>query len=357
MPHILNRISSHKKALASIGCAGMSLSQRVNPAANLRIHTLYAVPILYSGVASLVLKPKEFHTLANHYKTTLQQLQRLHEKTPRGVVYLLAGCLPPEALLHMKQLSLFSMICRKPDDPLHRHGQHILTNCSQKSKSWFYQVKDILTQYGLNDPLQYLDYPPQKLVFKQQVKKAISNYWHTVLSDECKGLSSLKYFRPELYSLLKPHYMWTTSAGNPFETSKATVTARMISGRFRTEMFCQHFNKDNKSGNCTAADCVNQKGTLEHILVSCPSLETVRERMFAMCLEKTVMFPSLHQFIRDVLTSDEEVKTLFFIEPLAFPLVRHGCMVFGQQYILTVSYITRTFVFNINREYQKRFQH
>ena len=122
MPHILTRISSHKKALASIGCAGMSLSQRVNPAANLRIHTLYAVPILYSGVASLVLKPKEFHTLANHYKTTLQQLQRLHEKTPRGVVYLLAGCLPPEALLHMKQLSLFSMICRKPDDPLHRHG-------------------------------------------------------------------------------------------------------------------------------------------------------------------------------------------------------------------------------------------
>ena len=115
------------------------------------------------------------------------------------------------------------------------------------------------------------------------------------------------------------------------------------------------FNKDNKSGNCTAADCVNQKGTLEHILMSCPSLETVRERMFAMCLEKTVMFPSLHQFIRDVLTSDEEVKTLFFIEPLAFPLVRHDYVVFGQQYILTVSYITRTFVFNINREYQKRF--
>ena len=80
MPHILNQITCHKKALASIGCVGMSLSQRVNPAANLRIHTLYAVPILYSGLASLVLKPKELYTLANHYKTTLQQLQRLHEK-------------------------------------------------------------------------------------------------------------------------------------------------------------------------------------------------------------------------------------------------------------------------------------
>ena len=356
MPHILNRISCHKKALASIGCVGMSLSQRVNPAANLRIHTLYAVPILYSGLASLVLKPKELYTLANHYKTTLQQLQRLHEKTPRGVVYLLAGCLPPEALLHMKQLSLFSMICRKPDDPLHRHGRFILTNCSQKSKSWFCQVKDILIQYGLNDPLHYLDCPPQKPVFKQQVKRVISNYWHAVLIEECKGLSSLKYFRPELYSLLKPHYMWTTTAGNPFETSKSTVTARMISGRFRSEMFCRHFKKDNKSGNCTAPGCFNQKGTLEHILVSCPHLEAIRELMFTMCLEKTVMFPSLHQLVREVMISSEEVKAQFFIEPLAFPLVRQECMVFGQQYIMTVSYITRTFVFNINREYQKRFK-
>ena len=97
MPNILSRISSHKKALASVGCAGLSRSARVNPAASLRIHGLYAVPVLYSGLASLVLKTVELNTLVYHYKSTLQQLQRLHEKTPRGVVYLLAGCLPGEA--------------------------------------------------------------------------------------------------------------------------------------------------------------------------------------------------------------------------------------------------------------------
>ena len=46
MPNILKRISSHKRALASIGFAGLSRSQRVNPAASLRIHQLFAVPVL-----------------------------------------------------------------------------------------------------------------------------------------------------------------------------------------------------------------------------------------------------------------------------------------------------------------------
>ena len=356
MPNILNRISCHKKALASIGCAGLSFSQRVNPAANLRIHKLYAAPILFSGLASLVLKPKELNVLISHYKSTLQRLQRLHEKTPRGVVYLLAGSLPPEALLHMKQLSLFSMISRRPDDPLHKHGRYILKHCSKSSHSWFYQVKDILDKYGFRDPLFYLDYPLQKTIFKQQVKTSITIYWQNVLVQECKGLRSLKYFRPELYSLQKPHYMWTTSAGKPYETSKATILAKMISGRFRSEMFCRHFSKDNKLGNCSAPGCFNVPGTLEHILVTCPYLEQVRERMVTMCLENTVMFPSLHQLIRDVLTSNEEVKAQFFLEPLAFPLVRHEANVIGPQFIMTVGYITRTFVFNMNREYQKRFK-
>ena len=121
-------------------------------------------------------------------------------------------------------------------------------------------------------------------------------------------------------------------------------------------MFCRHFSKDNKHGNCSAPGCSNVPGTLEHILVTCPFLDQVREEMFTMCLEKTVMFPSLHQLIRNILTSNEEVKAQFFIEPLAFPLVRHEANFIGPQHIMTVSYITRTFVFNINREYKKRFK-
>ena len=356
MRNILNRIASHKKALASVGCVGMSRSQRVNPAASLRIHSLYAVPVLFSGLASLVLKASEMKTITHHYKTTVQQLQRLHEKTPRGVVYLLAGCLPPEALLHLRQLSLFSMICRMPNDPLNKHGSYVLTNCKKSSKSWFFQILDICNMYGLDHPLCYLEMPPNKLQFRNQVKTLVTNYWHFQLTEECKGLKSLKYFRPELYSLTKPHYMWSTTSGKPYETSKVTIQARMLSGRFRSEMFCRHFSSSNREGYCTANTCTKILGTLEHILVTCPSLNLIRERMYSMCLENTIMFPSLHQLLRDVLASSEEMKTQFFLEPLAFQCVLQDSESIGPQYIQTVSYITRTFVFRIFREYSLRFK-
>jgi hypothetical protein len=60
-------------------------------------------------------------------------------------------------------------------------------------------------------------------------------------------------------------------------------------------------------------------GTLEHLLVTCPALDTVRERLYTMWLERTVMFPELHSTILEVLKSDENLKVQFILEPLAFP--------------------------------------
>ena len=42
MPHILQRISSHKKVLAAVCSAGMGKDHRGNPAASLRVHLLHA---------------------------------------------------------------------------------------------------------------------------------------------------------------------------------------------------------------------------------------------------------------------------------------------------------------------------
>ena len=68
------------------------------------------------------------------------------------------------------------------------------------------------------------------------------------------------------------------------------------------------------------------------------------------------MFPSLHQLVREILVSDEETKTMFFIEPLAFDIVKQDAELIGGHYISTVSYLTRTFVFCMYRDYIQRFQ-
>ena len=89
-----------------------------------------------------------------------------------------------------------------------------------------------------------------------------------------------------------------------------------------------------------------------HLLVVCPALETVRERMYTMWLKRSVMFPTLHSTIRDVLGSDDLVKVQFIIEPLAFHQLSNCFQLHGQRFIEQLSYLTRTFAFYMHREYQ-----
>ena len=352
MPHILQRIASHKNDLSAVCSAGMARGHRGNPAASLRVHQLHATPVLLSGMASLVLSKAETKVVDTHYKCTIQRLQRLHPNTPRAVVFFMAGCLPGEAVLHQRQLGLFSMVCHLHGDPLNLHAKYILTTAPPSAKSWFQQIRVLCSQYGLPNPLQLLSNPPPKEAFKSQVKRKIIGYWEALLRVEASPLGSLKYFKPELYSLTKAHYIWTSAASNPFECSKSTVLAKMVSGRFRTEMLSRHWSA-NKAGYCRAPSCQKMPGTLEHLLVVCPDLDPVRERLFTMWLERTVMFPALHSTIRDVLGSDENIKVQFILEPLAFPLLSNCLKFYGQRFIDQLSYSTRTFVFYIDREYRK----
>ena len=351
MPHILQRIASHKNDLSAVCSAGMARGHRGNPAASLRVHQLHATPVLLSGMASLVLSKAETKVIDTHYKCTVQRLQRLHTNTPRAVVFFMAGCLPGEAVLNLRQLGLFSMVCHLHGDPLNLHAKYILTSAPPSAKSWFQQIRVLCSQYGLPDPLQLLNNPPPKEAFKREVKLKIIGYWEALLRMEASPLGSLQYFKPELYSLTKPHYIWTCAASNPFECSKSTVLAKMMSGRFRTEMLSRHWSA-NKAGYCRAPGCQQIPGTLEHLLVICPDLDPVRERLYTMWLERTVMFPALHSIIRDVLGSDENLKVQFILEPLAFPLLLNCFKFYGQRFIDQLSYITRTFVFYIDREYQ-----
>ena len=103
---------------------------------------------LPSGLSSLVLSQTELNVIDGHYLFTLQKLLRLHERTPRAMIYLLAGSLPASALIHQRQMSLFSMICHLKDDPLNKHAQYVIMHLQKSCRSWFMQVKDICLQYG-----------------------------------------------------------------------------------------------------------------------------------------------------------------------------------------------------------------
>ena len=127
----------------------------------------------------------------HHYKTTLSNLLKLYPGTPTPFIYFMCGSLPAKAILHLKQLGLFIMICQLHGDPLNRRARQVLTKGKPSSKSWFIQIRDICLLYDLPHPLQLLSNPPSKQTFKKLAKAQVISYWELKLHQEASFLTSL----------------------------------------------------------------------------------------------------------------------------------------------------------------------
>ena len=228
MPHVMNRISAHTRAVMAVLPTGMARGHNGNPAASLRLERLFGCPVLLSGLSTLVLNRAELNTIHHHHKTNLEKIMKLHQNTPEPVVLFLAGILPVTALIHLQMLGLLGMIARLgPNNVLHQHGVQVLLSARQ-GKSWFSNLRSICQEYGLPDPLLTLQSPPSKLSWKKLTKSKVIDNWEIKLRSQVDFLPSLKHFHPAYMSLTLPHQMWSC-ARSPFEVRKVVIVARMMS--------------------------------------------------------------------------------------------------------------------------------
>ena len=198
-------------------------------------------------------------------KVTLERLQRLYPRTPSSAVYFLSGTLPAPAILHMRQLGLLLMIALLgPTNILWKHGTYILNHSLKHS--WFSQVRDLTLKYSLPDPLFTLAFPPSsKSTWKAKVKSAITAHWHKKLATEASNLPSLQFLRPSFLPLGRgTHPLWATSGSSSTTVRAATVQARMLSGRYRTDWLRRHWTGE--SGPCHLPTCNSTQGDLPHLL-------------------------------------------------------------------------------------------
>ena len=277
LPTILEKFSAHNKALGAVLHAGMGRGHRGNPAASLHAETVYGVPVLLSGLAALVLQKSEVSLINQHHKEVLRNLQRLHPGTPRSVIYFLAGSLPGEALLHIRQLTLFGMISRLPQCMLFSVAKASLSS-TPPARSWFSQIFRLFKQYQLGNSFDLLCSPIPKEAFKKLVKKRVLNYWEQHLREELENsrYSSLTFFKPQFMSLMSPHPLWRSAGSSPSNIVMATVQAQMVSGRFRTERLCRHWSM-NKLGICLLSpNCCDISEDVPHILQTCAALHETR---------------------------------------------------------------------------------
>ena len=284
MPNLLKRISSFKKALGFVLFCGLARGSRKNPAVAVRIINVYATPVLMSGLASLVLSKKEVSSLDQQYKRTLQNILKLSVSSPRSLVHFVAGSLPATAILHLRQISLFSMICHLSENPLYEHAQNVLHTSSLSKHSWFLQISDILLMYQLPHPLVLLANPPRKEAFKKLVKAKVIDYWEQLLKAEASYLPSLIYFKSQYCSLTKPHKLRTFSGGNPYEVTKARIQLLLFTSQYPSGHLTRYWSRDNPSGYCSFPPCKQNQivETAQHILLMCPACTKVRQRMFSL---------------------------------------------------------------------------
>jgi hypothetical protein len=281
-PHIVERLSAHRKAMYSLFYAGLAKGHRANPAASIRVEAVYGVSVLLSGMASLVLTSKEEEMLDQHYKVYIQRLLRLHQATPAPVVFFLAGCLPLRAQLHLKIFSLFGQLCRLRggDNILAKHASNIFSSSAPCPKSWFWRLRNLCLQYGLPHPSVWLSSQPTKMQVKTMAKSAVLEFWLDKLRTKADSLSSLLYLKTRFLGLTKCHPMFRSCGSSPWQIEKATTQARLLSGRYRVEALSGHWVPWNRAGLCILPDCWNtnmaHKGTVESLLITCPSLTTTR---------------------------------------------------------------------------------
>ena len=257
MPNIVERLSAYKSKLFSVLPAGLALHHHANPAACLRVEKLYALRVFLSGLSALTLSQHETGIITSFHKNTLSRLMKLYDRTPDSAFYFLAGSLPGSALLHLRQLSVFGMICHLEGNILNSLAMDILIEAKPSAKSWFQEIRDICVKYGLPHPITLLENPIKKEAFMKFCKLKVHEYWHLKLS-KAANLPSLQYLQPHFLSLSLPHPIWTSLDGNPYQAKAARIQSLFLTGRYRSERLCR-FWSSNREGYCLLSTCNNEQ--------------------------------------------------------------------------------------------------
>ena len=327
----MKRFSAHRGKLFSLLPSGMALRHNASPVACLKIEQMYARPVLLSGLGGLVLRQNEINALHIHYKDTLRNILKLPKDVAEPAVFFIAGSLPIVAYLHMRILSLFSMICHLQGNPLNYIAREAIVRARPSSRSWFLMLRDICVKYDLPHPLILLESPMPKNKFKTLYKLKVTEVWHSHLVESCKSFPSLRYLCPEFLSLSRPHPIFAFIRGNAYELRAAYLQALLLCGRFRTERIKRHWT-DNKLGICLSPICNNLKllDTQEHFLLYCHGLSDERRRLLNFTLAYSLDKPVFKLLLNECFfTTDDGLRLQFLIDPSILPMVVSTVQVFG----------------------------
>ena len=157
-------------------------------------------------------------------------------------------------------------------------------------------------------------------------------------------------------SLSRPHPIWTSAGCSSYEVRKATVQAKMLSGRYRTCWLRRHWSGD-PTGTCKIPGCLGSPGTLRHLATGeCPGLASAVVRAVALWTaflrEHPILFPVVQHFS----LGDADHFLAFLVDPTTQPQVITLSQKYGTIILDQLCYLTRTWLFQMHKERLKQLQ-
>ena len=168
--------------------------------------------------------------------------------------------------------------------------------------------------YKLDSPLYLLDHPPIKSSYKYFMKKMVRAHWKDILQTEASHLPSLCYFDARNCNFGMVHPIFSLAGDNCFEVHKATVVARMISGRYRTDYLARHWNSRD-TGACKVCNR-GETGDLLHLVTRCAQLRSIKNKMNTLATDKSSALLPLRQLLYRLMHQSNDGHLLhFLLEP------------------------------------------
>ena len=153
-------------------------------------------------------------------------------------------------------------------------------------------------------------------------------------------------------SLSETHPIYSSCLGDPYQTSKAIVQAKMVSGRYPVEKLAAKFRNPNPSDvDCICKLCdMGLAETPCHTLLHCPGLQAARNIAVQATRAKLSHSIYLSTKWEKVLASTDHTTTQFLLDPTSHNLVPEmRVCAKDKSDVSLMFYVTRLWCYSIDR--------
>ena len=267
-------IQKARRTLYSLMSSGLHGENGLDPESAIHLMQTYVLPVLVYGMEVVLPRPKYIDLLEKFNKKFLKLIMSLPVTTADPAVYVLSGTLPVEATIHKRALTFFGSICRLPEASIeHQLARRQLSIKTDKSHSWFIAMREIFQKYSLPDPYELLGSPPGKLYWKGIVNKHVNSYWEDSIKSAAVLFMSLRFLNVDEFSCGKRHSL-LKSLGNIREVPRISTKLKLVTGTYILQTNRVAFNQNQVDPSCLL--CHQEDETVEHFLLRCPALASVR---------------------------------------------------------------------------------